>query len=70
MSDRARTVSDVAVRKAGRERLLREFAEAAGMVAFWQFGTTPAAARETALAWAQVETSRTRYACLMTAFGL
>ena len=70
MSDKARTVSDVAVRKASRERLLRDFAWAADQVAFYQFATTPAAARETALAWAAEETSRTRYACLMTAFGL
>lgn len=64
------TTSDRAVRKASRERLLRDFARAAQSVndsmLYWP--ETGRASEET-LWLASVETSRTRYACLMTAFG-
>lgn len=71
MSDQARrTVSDVAVRKASATRLLRDMEWAARSVAFYQFGVSRDEAAEVTLAWAMRQTSRTRYACLMTAFGL
>lgn len=62
------TTSERAVRKASRERLLRDFARAARLVEACHYCERPAA--KVALAWAADETSRTRYACLMTAFGL
>jgi hypothetical protein len=61
------TTSDRAVRKAGRERLLRDFAQAARAVAFMTSRYPMWEARH-AILTAGV-TSRTRYACLMTAFG-
>lgn len=65
------TTTERAVRKASRERLLRDFADAAEWVAYFQRGypwvkDTPA---EATLRVARSESSRTRYACLMTAFG-
>lgn len=60
------TPSNKAVRKASRERLLRDFARAARQVSYAQWlKHTP----EMLLHTAEMETSRTRYACLMTAFG-
>ena len=68
------TTTERAVRKASRERLLRDFARAARLfqtmrrdVSGWWVG--PDAHRESCLLLACNETSRTRYACLMTAFG-
>ena len=61
--DKARTVTERAVRKASGERLLRDFARAARIV-------QTNASREYVIYRVQRETSRTRYACLMTAFGL
>lgn len=61
------TTTERAVRKASRERLLRDMQLAAEtMRAALYLG----ADRESWLFAAQHETSRTRYACLMTAFGL
>lgn len=57
------TPSDKAVRKASRERLLRDFAWAARMV-------DERGIRSNVLLLAEYAPSRTRYACLMTAFGL
>lgn len=64
MSDKARTVSERAVRKASGERLLRDFARAARLVQFCRSDEG-----EMFAVCAERETSRTRYACLMTAFG-
>lgn len=64
---RATTPSDRAVRKAGRKRLLRDFARAARLVRYAQWlGHTPGMLLHTAAG----QTSRSRYACLMTAFGM
>ena len=70
MSDKARTVSDRAVRKASRERLLRDMDYAARWVRFNQREATDADhAKEWTLDDAVLSPSRTFYACLMTAFG-
>jgi len=58
------TSTERAVRKASRERLLRDFAWAARLVE--QFAKR---SRNTTLTVAESCGSRTRYACLMTAFG-
>lgn len=73
------TTSDRAVKKASRERLLRDFARASRIVRATVEGeqrricTLPLTRDwprgEYILTAAQRETSRTRYACLMTAFG-
>ena len=70
MSDKARTVSDLAVRKASRERLLRDFREAARDANSIRRADAGKWGRDLLLAVATHATSRTRYACLMTAFGL
>lgn len=62
------TTSDRAVRKASRERLLRDFARAARIVRTVQM-FADVDGRTALMEAARVETSRTRYACLMTAFG-
>lgn len=69
------TTSERAVRKAGRERLLADMRRAARLVnvhrrdvsGWW---LSDAAWRDSVMMLAANETSRTRYACLMTAFGL
>ena len=58
------TTSERAVREASRERLLRDFALAAYTLSLF------ADDRDIFLKRCEWETSRTRYACLMTAFGL
>jgi hypothetical protein len=63
------TTTDRAVRKASRERLLRDFAHAARFVREVTYVGTPASHERIALHIASQTTSRTRYACLMTAFG-
>lgn len=63
------TSTERAVRKANGQRLLRDFARAAEVVALVRFGQLDGPASDTLLAWAAIERSRTRYACLMTAFG-
>lgn len=67
MSDRARTVSERAVRKASGERLLRDMSWAAHRLAWFKAGRMNEV--NYYLSTAEHETSRTRYACLMTAFG-
>jgi len=71
MSDKARTVSERAVRKASRKRLLEDMERAAAWVRFnVREAETPEQARQWLLEDAQLLiSSRTRYACLMTAFG-
>lgn len=60
------TTTERAVRKASRERLLRDFARAARQIAELQAaGWT----RAQVAGFVMGRTSRTRYACLMTAFG-
>jgi len=63
--------ADRAVRKATRERLLRDFTESALAVRMSIRNRVDRAdARDYILWLANDETSRTRYACLMTAFGM
>lgn len=71
MSDKARTVSDRAVRKASRERLLRDMSYAARWVKLNQREARDADhAKEWTLDDAiNTDLTRTQYACLMTAFG-
>lgn len=68
------TSTERAVRKASRERLLRDFARAARLVSVtgrdvYGYRADVAAWSESVLYLAANESSRTRYACLMTAFG-
>lgn len=64
------TTSDRAVKKASRERLLRDFARAAVAVRATRAMVAGLdVKRATIFALAEAQTSRTRYACLMTAFG-
>lgn len=63
------TSTERAVRKASRARLLRDFAWAARQIEHYHFGLSNTKAAQVTLAWAGREMSRTRYACLMTAFG-
>ena len=62
------TTTERAVRKAGRERLLRDMRLAAFAVKAFRLTRRHEPVDQT-LAYAYRETSRTRYACLMTAFG-
>jgi hypothetical protein len=62
------TTTERAVRKASRERLLRDIRLAAFAVQAFRQSRLHEPADQT-LAYAHRETSRTRYACLMTAFG-
>jgi hypothetical protein len=60
------TSSDRAVRKASGARLARDMRWAARCVLAWRaMGADP----ETVLLWAGTMRSRTRYACLLTAWG-
>ena len=61
------TSTDRAVRKASRERLLQDFTQAARAIAYLTRDYPLWEARHAALTASP--TSRTRYACLMTAFG-
>lgn len=63
------TTSDRAVRKASRERLLRDFAWAARIIDGLRLGLVTYDPADVMLRVAAAQTSRTRYACLMTAFG-
>lgn len=63
------TPSERAVRKASRERLLRDFARAARIIDGLRLGLVTYDPANVTLRVAMVQTSRTRYACLMTAFG-
>lgn len=68
------TSTERAVRKASRERLLRDFARAARSIRALEYRAIiagyPHDTARLVLGLATVEPSRTRYACLMTAFGL
>lgn len=64
------TTSEQAVRKASRSRLLRDFAQAARAVAYLKRTYPEWEARHAVLQAGINHTSRTRYACFMTAFGL
>ena len=61
------TSTERAVRKASGARLLRDFARASKLVRAVMLDRRNGAL--TVLTHAKLETSRTRYACLMTAFG-
>jgi len=68
------TPSERAVRKASSKRLLADMKWAAGWAKAWmdypQYSGREVVIWECYLDFARTETSRTRYACLMTAFGM
>jgi hypothetical protein len=63
------TTGERAVRKASHERLLRDFAQAAREVSYLKRTYPEREARHAMLRAGINQTSRTRYACFMTAFG-